>query len=73
VEAVLETAMRMEADIVLIQELRGKKEKDNTRSHPSFTFVRGAEEEPAMCWIAVNWTSSCRVTEPKDMTREASN
>ena len=73
VEAVLETAVRMEADLVLIQEPKGEKEKDGTRTHPSFTFIRGAEEDPAKCWIAVNRMSRCRVTELKDMTRNCGN
>jgi len=72
-EAVLETAVRMEADLVLIQEPRELKEKDSTFSHPSFTFIRGAEGEPAKCWIAVNRASRCRVTELKDMTRNCKN
>jgi hypothetical protein len=54
VEAVLETAVKMGADLVLIQEPRGEKEKDGTRTHPSFTFIKGAEEDPVKCWIAVN-------------------
>jgi len=72
-EAVLESAVRMGADLVLIQEPRGEREKDSTRSHPSFTFIRGAEGEPAFCWIAVNRASRCRVTELKDMTRNCKN
>ena len=56
-EAVLETAVRKGADLVLIQEPRGEKEKDSTRSHPSFTFIRGAEGVPGKCWIAVNRAS----------------
>jgi len=40
-EAVLETVVRMEADLVLIQEPREIKEKDSTRSHSSFRFIRG--------------------------------
>jgi hypothetical protein len=73
VEAVLETAVRMEADLVLIQEPRNEKEKDSTRSHPSFTFIKSAEQDPAKCWIAVNRASRCRVTELKDLTRECGN
>jgi hypothetical protein len=57
VEAVLETAVRMEADLVLIQEPREEKEKDCTRSHPSFTFIRSAEAVPAKCWVAGNRAS----------------
>ena len=72
-EAALETAVRMEADLVLIQEPRGEKEKDGTRSHPSFNFIRGAEGEAPKCWIAVNRASRCRVTEIKEMTRECGN
>jgi len=72
-EAVLESAVRMGADLVLIQEPRGEREKDSTRSHPSFTFIRGEEGEPAKCWIAVNRASCCRVTEMKDMIRNSRN
>ena len=72
-EAALETAVKMEADLVLIQEPRGEKEKDGTRSHPSFTFIRGAEEDPAKCWVTVNQASRCRVTEIKEVTRECGN
>jgi endonuclease/exonuclease/phosphatase (EEP) superfamily protein YafD len=73
VEAVLETAVRIKADLVLIQEPREEGEKDSTRTHPSFTFIKGAEQEPAKCWIAVNRMSRCRVTELKDMTRDCGN
>ena len=69
----MESAVRMGADLVLIQEPRGETEKDSTRSHPSFTFIRGAEGELAKCWIAVNWASRCRVTELKDMTKNSRN
>jgi len=72
-EAVLETAVRMEADLVLIQETREAKEKDSTRSHPSFAFIRGEEQVPAKCWIAVNRASRCRVTELKELARECWN
>jgi len=73
IEAVLQSAVRMGADLVLIQEPRGEREKDSTRSQPSFTFIRGEAGEPAKCWIAVNWASRCRVTEMKDMTRNSRN
>jgi endonuclease/exonuclease/phosphatase (EEP) superfamily protein YafD len=73
VEAVLETAVRMEADLVLIQEPRKENQKDSTRSHPSFTFIKGAEQDPAKCWIAVNRASRCRVTELKDLTSDCGN
>ena len=72
-EAVLESAVRMGADLVLIQEPRGEREKDSTRSHGSFMFIRGEVGEPAKCWIAVNQASRCRVTEMKDMTRNSRN
>ena len=67
-EAVLETAVKMGADLVLIQEPRDAKMKDSTCSHPSFTFIRGEEHLPAKCWIAVNKASGCRVTELKHLT-----
>ena len=72
-EAVLETALRKGADLVLIQEPRGEKEKDGTRSHPSFTFIRGEVGTAAKCWIAVNHASRCQVTELKELTRECRN
>ena len=72
-EAVLETAVRKEADLVLIQEPRGEKERDSTRSHPSFTFIRGADGVPGKCWIAVNRASRCQVTDLKDLTTECAN
>jgi hypothetical protein len=40
-EAVLETAVRMGAGLVLIQEPRGEREKNGTFSYPSFSFIRG--------------------------------
>jgi len=67
-EAVLESAVRRGVDLVLIQEPRGEKEKDGTRSHPSFTFIRGGENVPAKCWITINRASGCRVTELKELT-----
>jgi len=72
-EAVLETAVRKGADLVLIQEQREVREKDSTRSHPSFTFIRGEEGVPAKCWIAVNRASKCQVTELRDLTTECAN
>ena len=69
-EAVLETAVKREVDLVLIQEPRGEKEKDSTRSHPSFTFIRGDEGAAAKCWIAINRASRCRVTELKELAGE---
>jgi len=69
VEAVLETAVRMGADLVLIQEPREGNERDGTRAHPSFKFIWGAENEPVKCWIAVNRVSRCRVTELKMLTQ----
>ena len=72
-EAVLETAVKRGADLVLIQEPRGEKKKDGTRSHPSFRFVKGEEGVGAKCWIAVNKASRARVTELKDLTRESGN
>jgi len=67
-EAVLETAVRRKADLVLIQEPREEKEKDSTRSHPSFQFIRGKEGVPAKCSVAVNRVSRCLVAELKDLT-----
>jgi hypothetical protein len=73
VEAVLEMAVRMEADLVLIQEPRKENQNDSTRSHPSCTFIKRAKQDPAKCWIAVNRTSGCRVTELKDLRRDCGN
>jgi len=67
-EAALESAVRRGVDLVLIQEPRGEKEKDGTRSHPSFTFIREGENVPAKCWITINRASGCRVTELKELT-----
>jgi len=72
-EAVLESAVRRGVDLVLIQEPRGEKEKDGTRSHPSFTFIKGEEGAAAKCWIAINRASRCRVTELRDLARECEN
>jgi hypothetical protein len=63
----------MEADLVLIQEPGKERQKDCTRLHPSFTCLKGAENEPAKCWIAINRMSRCRVTELKDLTRNCGN
>ena len=72
-EAVLETAVRRGADVVLIQEPKGAKEKDSTHSHPSFNFMRGEEAVPAKCWIAVNRASKCQVTELKNLASGTAN
>jgi len=53
-EAVLETAVQKGADLVLIQEPRGEIERNSTRSHPSFRFIRGNEGKAAKCWVAIN-------------------
>jgi len=34
---------------VLFQEPRGEKERDSTRSHPSFTFIKGVEDVAGKC------------------------
>ena len=39
--------MQKGADLVLIQELYWDMENDITRSHPSFRFIRGEEDEAA--------------------------
>ena len=72
-EAVLETAVRRNADLVLIQEPKDVGERDSTNSHPSFTFIRGSEGLPAKCWIAVNRASNCQVTELRNLTEECAN
>jgi len=72
-EVVLESAVKREVDLVLIQEPRAAKERDRMRSHPSFTFIKGEEGIAAKCWIAVNKASRCRVTELKDLARESGN
>jgi hypothetical protein len=73
VEAVLETAVRMEADLVLIQEPRKVNQKDSTRSHPSVTLIKVAEQDRVKCWIAFNWASTYWVTELKDQTGDYGN
>jgi len=72
-EAVLESAVKREVDLVLIQEPWVEKERDSTRSHPSFTFIRGKEGLAVKCWIAVNKASRCRVMELKDLAGESGN
>ena len=69
----METAVRRGADVVLIQEPKGVKEKDSTHSHPSFNFIRGEEAVPAKCWIAVNRASKCQVTELKNLAFGTAN
>jgi len=72
-EVVLEMAVQKGADLVLIQEPCREREKDGTRSHPSFRFIRGKEGEAAKCWVAINRESQCQVTELKDLTRNCAN
>ena len=72
-EAVLEMVVRRGANVVLIQEPEGAKEKDRTRSHPSFNFIRGEEAVPEKCWIAVNRASKCQVTELKNLASVTAN
>jgi len=69
----LESAVKREVDLVLIQEPWAEKERDSMRSHPSFTFIRGEEGVAAKCWIAVNRVSRCHVTELKDLAGESGN
>ena len=73
IEAVLESAVKRGVDLVLLQEPRGEKERDSTRSHPSFTFIKGDEGVAGKCWIAVNRVSRCRVMELKMLTQECRN
>jgi len=72
-QAVLESAVQKGADLVLIQEPRGGMEKDSTRSHRSFRFIRGEKGKAVKCWVAVNRESRCQVTELKDLTRDCAN
>jgi len=72
-EAVLESAVKKRADLVLIQEPHGEGEMDSTRSHPSFQFIRGEDGEAAKCWVVVNRESQCQITERKDLTRDCTN
>jgi len=72
-ETVLEMAVRRGADLVLIQEQRGEKEMDSTRSDSSSTLIKGEQDVAAKCWVAVNWASRYQVTEPKEMTWECGN
>jgi len=72
-EAVLDSAVRKNADLVLIQKPREMGEKDSTHSHPSFTFIRGVVGVPAKCWIAVNRATRYQVTELKELARECAN
>jgi len=72
-EALMESAVKRDADLILIQEPQGEKEKDSTRSHPSFTFIKGEESAVLKCWIAVNWVSWCRVTELKNLVKGCRN
>ena len=69
----MESAVKRGVDLVLIQEPRGEKERDSTRSHPSFTFIKGDEGVVGKCWIAVNQASRCRVMELKTLTQECHN
>jgi len=46
-KSALETAVKMEADLVLIQEPRERGGRDGTRAHLNFNFIQGVENEPA--------------------------
>ena len=72
-EALLESAVKREVDLILIQEPRAAKERDSMRSHPSFTFIKGVGGVAAKCWIAINMALRCQVTELKDLARESEN
>jgi len=72
-EAIMKSAVKREADLVLIQEPWGEKVKDSTRSHPSFTFIKGEESAVPKCWIAVNRTSGCWITELKNLAKGCRN
>jgi len=72
-EAVLESAVKNRANLVLIQESCGEGERDSTRSHPSFQFISREDGEAAKCWVAVNWESRYQVTELKDLTWDCTN
>jgi len=72
-EAVLKSAVKRGVNLVLLQEPRGKKESDSTRSHHSLTFIKEDEGVAGKCRIAVNRESRCRVTELKTLTRECRN
>lgn len=72
-EAVLETAVRRETDLVLTQEPSGGKEKNGMRSYPRFTFIKGEEVMAAECWIAINWALGCQVMELKELATKCGN
>ena len=73
VEAALDTAVRVGADLVLLQEPREAGKKDSTRSHDSFRWIKGEEGLAPKCWVAASKTSQWRVTEIKDLTRRCDN
>jgi len=72
-DVVLEMVVRRGADLVLIQEPKGERERDGTRSQSSFTFIKGEEGMVVNCWIAVNRALRCQVTELKDLVRASRN
>jgi len=73
VEAALDTAVHLGADLVLFQEPREAGKKDSTRSHDSFRWIKGEEGLAPKCWVAVSKTSKWQVTEVKDLARRCDN
>ena len=72
-EADLETAARMEADLVLNQEPMELKEKHSRCSQPSFMSIKGEEHLPAKCGIVVTCVSGYRVADLRHLTSECEN
>jgi hypothetical protein len=71
VETLLEMAVKMKADIVLIQEPTTG--KGSTARHDGFRWLKGDKSLPAKCWVAINKASGCRVTERKEGTEGCGN
>jgi hypothetical protein len=72
VEAAMETAVRLGADMVLLQEPRGVGENDSI-IHDSFRWIRGGKDIQANCGVAVSKVCKWRVVGLKHFTRECEN
>jgi len=71
VETLLEIAVQMEVDIVLIQEPTTG--KGSTARHDGFRWIKGEQQTQAKCWTAINKAAGCKVTEIRGPTDECVN
>jgi len=71
VEMLLEMAVQIKVDLVLIQEPTTR--KGSTARYDGFRWIKGEQQTQAKCWTAINKATGCKVTELRGPTNECTN